>query len=247
MTQPSDRARTTIGVGERVRITFSLGEADWTLAGEGFLSAPSGQTIVYRAPSTAQTVTLTATGGGCTATKQLTIIAPTGVRMRRIDTLHRQNQILIGMHTEIFIQPDTVNFHAIEVREVDVGLAATGVFATMAGNGHINNPPSGEGSAVGALTTVRAGFGTKIDGIDNCILGWLNNSPAAGNGRGEWTIPWKYALRGGTFRRFTTVHQVHSCDVAGALRASKARAVATANITDASSGQITIGGVTTVL
>lgn len=247
MTQPPDRARTDIGVGERVRVTFSLGEANWTLAGEGFLSSPTGQTIVYRAPGTAQTVTLTATGGGCTATKTFSIIAPTAVKMRRRDTLHRQNAVLIGMHTDIFVEPDTVNFHAIEIRETDVGLSASGVFASLAGRGHINNPPSGVGSAVGATATVRAGFGTKIDGIDNIILGFLSSPPVAAVGRAEWTIPWHYALRGGTFRRFETVHQVHSCTAAGALRASKARAVATANFADPSSGSITIGGVTTVL
>lgn len=247
MTQPPDRARTDIGVGERVRVTFSLGEADWTLAGDGFLSSPTGQTIVYRAPSRAQTVTLTATGGGCTATKTFNIIAPNAVRMRRRDTLHRLNTVSIGMHTDIFILPDTVNFHAIDIREVDAALAASGVFAPLAGRGHIRNPPSGVGSAVSALTTVTPGFGTKIDGIDNIILGFLVTPPAAAVGRGEWTIPWEYALHGGTFRRFHTVHQVHSCDAAGNLRASKARAVATATFGTASSGSITIGGVTTVL
>ena len=31
MTQPADRARLNIGVGERVRLTFSLGNANWTI------------------------------------------------------------------------------------------------------------------------------------------------------------------------------------------------------------------------
>lgn len=247
MTQPEPRTRTDIGVGERVRVTFSLGDAHWTLSGEGHLSSEDGATITYRAPSTAQTVTLTATGSGCTATISFNIIAPSDVRMRRRDTLHRLNTVSIGMHTDIFILPDTVNFHAIDIREVDVGLVASGVFAPLAGRGHIRNPPSGVGSAVSATTTWRAGFGTKIDGIDNIILGFLATPPAAAAGRGEWTIPWQYALHGGTFRRFATVHQVHTCDAAGNLRASKARAVATATFATASSGSITIGGVTTVL
>ncbi len=247
MTQPPDRARRDIGVGERVRVTFSLGEANWTLAGDGFLSSPTGQTIIYRAPSRAQDVTLTATGGGCTANITFHIIAPSEVRMRRRDVLHRVNTVSIGMHTDIFILPDTVNFHAIDIQETDIGLVASGVFGPLNGRGHIRNPPSGVGSAVPATTTWRQDFGTKIDGIDTCILGFLANPPAAAAGRGEWSIPWSYALHGGTFRRFTTVHQVHSCTAAGNLRASKARAVATATVATASSGSVTLGGVTTVL
>jgi hypothetical protein len=234
-------------VGERVNVTFSLGEATWTLSGEGHLSADTGTTITYRAPSTKQTVTLTATGGGCTATISFNIIAPTGVRMRRRDILHRLNTVTIGMHTDIFILPDTVNFHAIDIREVDVGLVATGVYASLNGRGHINNTPSGVGSPASATTTWVKDFGTKIDGIDTIILGFLASPPAAAVGRGEWTIPWQYALHGGTFRRFTTVHQVHTCDAAGNLSASKARAVANSTFGAASSGSVTIGGVTTVL
>jgi hypothetical protein len=246
MTQPPNRARLDIGVGERVRVTFSLGEANWTLAGEGFLSSDTGATITYRAPSTAQTVTLTATGGGCTQTISFNIIAPTGVKMRRLDILHRQNTVSIGMHTDIFILPDTVNFHAIDVREVDAPLVASGVFAPLAGSGHIHQPPSGVGSAVSATTTWRAGFGTRIDAQDSIVLGFLRNPPAAAVGRGEWTIPWQYALHGGTFRRFATVHQVHTCDAAGNLKATKAHAEAPATVGTASSGSVTIGGVTTV-
>ncbi|MDD2734874.1 MAG: hypothetical protein PHF56_13110 [Desulfuromonadaceae bacterium] len=247
MTQPPDRTRTSIGVGERVSVTFSLGDAAWTLAGEGFLSSPTGQTIIYRAPSQAQTVTLTATGGGCTATKSFTIIAPTSVKMRTRDTLHHHDSVTIGLHTDIYILPDTVNFHAIDVREVDVALVSSGVFAPLAGGGHIRNPPSGVGSAVAATSTVRSGFGTKIDAVDTILLGFLGALPLAAVGRGQWTIPWQYALRGGTFRNFDTVRQVHTCDAIGNLRASKAHAVATATYATPSSGSITRGGVTTVL
>ncbi len=252
MTQPSNRARTDIGVGERVRVTFSLGEANWTLAGQGHLSSNTGATIVYRAPSTAETVTLTATGGGCTASITFNIIAPTGVKMRRRDTLHRVNCVLIGMHTDIFIAPDTVNFHAIDIRELDSALAASGVFAPNAGRGHISGvvPPGGPGGAASATPAVRPGFGTKIDGIDTIILGFLSAppaGPAAAAGRGVWTIPWEYALHGGTFRHFTTLHQIQTCTAAGVLAASKAGALATANVTSASSGTVNAGGTTIVL
>jgi hypothetical protein len=233
MTQPANRARTDIGVGERVNVTFSLGEATWSLAGDGFLSSTTGATIVYRAPSRAQSVTLTATGGGCTATITFNIIAPTGVRMERIDTLHQQNKPNIGMHTRIFILPDTVNFHNIQVKELEVNGHASGIYSCKEGAPHGASPDPAD-----ATTTVRAGFGTRIDGDDTIFSGFCAASPNAGVGNSSWAIPWQYALRGGTFRPITTVNQLHSCDAAGALRASKARAVVTANIGDASSGSI---------
>jgi hypothetical protein len=233
MTQPANRARTDIGVGERVNVTFSLGEATWSLAGDGFLSSTSGATIVYRAPSRAQSVTLTATGSGCTATITFNIIAPTGVRMERIDVLHQQNKPNIGMHTKIYILPDTVNFHQIQIKELDVNGVASGIYSCKSGVGHSPGPDPTD-----LLTTVRAGFGTRVDGDDTVFSGYCAASPNAGVGSSSWAIPWHYALRGGTFRKFTTVNQVHTCDVAGALRASKARAVATASIGDATSGSV---------
>lgn len=233
MTQPANRARRDLGVGERVRLTFSLGEANWTLEGDGQLSSQTGSTIVYRAPSQAQTVRVTATGGGCTATINFNIIAPIGVRMTRRDTLHQQNRPNIGMHTRIYILPDTVNFHRIEIRERDVGAVASGIYACKAGVGH--NPGA---NPVPATRTVRVGYGTRIDAQDTVFSGYCPASPNAGVGRSSFAIPWQYRVVGGTFRRFATVNQVHTCTAAGALRARKARAVARANFGDASQGSI---------
>jgi len=154
------------------------------------------------------------------------------VRMEKIDTLHQQNFPNIGMHTKVYILPDTVNFHNIEILEKDVNAVGSGIYSCKTGVGH--NPSA---SRAGMLSTVRAGFGTRLDGDDTIFSGYCE-PPTVGVGSYSWAIPWQYALIGGTLRTFTTVNQVHSCDAAGALRASKARAVATANVTDATHGSI---------
>ena len=59
MEEPPDLARTRLGVGERVRVSYSLGSATWTMAGKGSLSSDSGATVTYTAPKKAGSVTLT--------------------------------------------------------------------------------------------------------------------------------------------------------------------------------------------
>lgn len=219
MAQPADRARRIVGVGERVRLTFSLGNANWTSSG-GRLSSNAGTTVVFTAPATPEQVTFTATGGGCTANFSLEVIAPNDVRMRRVDVLHMTNSPSIGMHTQIFFLPDTVNFHRTEFDELEIGATADGVFACKNHGGHSPNP-----NPLPATATVRAGFGTRIDARDQIWSGFCNPSSTMGAGHIHFAIPWRYRVRGsGAFHRFSTVHQRHSSTAAGALRASKAQA-----------------------
>jgi hypothetical protein len=125
MEEPADRARTRMGVGERVRVTYSLGAADWTITGDGELSSPSGATVTYTAPNTAGTVTLTATGAGCSASLSFTIVEPSGVRMIKKFTSaarveHTVNMPDAGMLTNIFFAPTDVNFHRVQSIELEV-------------------------------------------------------------------------------------------------------------------------------
>ena len=230
MTQPADRARRDIGVGERVRLTFSLGNANWRItSGRGTLSSNAGATVVYRAPNTAQPVTISATGGGCTNSITLSIIAPTDVRMTRIATLHETNTHKIGMSTRIFFLPDTVNFHRVEYLEDEVNNRATGVYSCINGTGHFPATTPFPGT-----TRVVAGFGTRIDANDEIRSGFCNFGATRGDGEVAWRIPWRYRVRGGsTFRRFATIRQVCTSAAAGQLRARKARASARANFSQA--------------
>src|SRR5262249_49282106 len=69
--QPGARTRTTIGVGEQVFLTHSPGGATWTTTA-GTVSPGTGTIVIFTAPDTAQTVTVT----GGAATIAFTVISP---------------------------------------------------------------------------------------------------------------------------------------------------------------------------
>jgi hypothetical protein len=229
MTQPPDRARRNIGVGERVRLTFSLGEANWEVTrGHGALSSSTGTMIVYRAPPTAQDVTVTATGGGCTAVIDLTIVAPTRVRLTLIQVLHERHTNKIGMNARIYFGPDTVNFHRVEYMEDDVNSTASGVY------GCNNNTPHFPALAPHPATTrVVADLGTRIDADDEVTSGFCNFGRNMGDGQIRWNIPWKYRVQGASqYHRIQVVPQICTSAADGTLRARKAGATARANYGD---------------
>ena len=231
MEEPPDRARTRMAVGERVRVTYSLGAADWTIAGEGELSATNGATVTYTAPNTGGDVTLTATGGGCSAMISFTIVEPTSVRMiKRFNSptrvRHTQNMPNIGMLANIFLAPTDVNFHRVEWKELEVEFAATGVYLCNrpGGNGHSPNP-----NPLGMTTHVQHGMGTAAAAFDNIYSGHCGAPwTAPQTGTMEYPIPWRWRVKGAAaFRVLTTVHQRFTVDAAGLCTATKAGAIAT--------------------
>ncbi|MDD5295538.1 MAG: hypothetical protein PHU46_01390 [Rhodocyclaceae bacterium] len=236
MTQPPNRARTRLGVGERVRVTYSLGAATWTKAGDGNLSSASGATITFTAPNAAGTTTLTATGGGCSATIAFTIVAPGSVHMTRLhphQVEHNQTYANVGMLTNIFLAPDDVNFYRVQFLELEIACTADGVYACQNGHGHGPNP-----NGLGATTQVVSGKGTKMDANDHVYSGccptpcapWV----APQTGREHFAIPWQWRVgAAGAWHTLTTVHQRVHCDATGGLTASKAGAVAHAQVGDA--------------
>jgi len=235
MTQPANRARTRLGVGERVRLTYSLGAATWELAGGGAMSSASGATITFTAPRDSGAATLTATGSGCSASISFTIVAPDSVHMTRLHPAqaeHTQTFPDIGMLTNIYLGPDDVNFHRVEFLEGEIGCSANGVYACLNGDGHGPNP-----NGLPATTRVVAGKGTKMDASDHIYSGHCGNPWAAPQtGREHFAIPWKWRVgSAGGWHRLTTVdHRIH-CEATGRLTARKAGASAHAQVADATS------------
>ena len=220
MTEPPDRTRTTVGVGERTTLTYSLGDATWTCsAGDRYLSSTSGASVVFRAtPLPNASVTITATGGGCSATITFTVIPPNQVRMLPYERLHQQNTHKVGMHTNIFFKPDTVNFHRVEYLEDEVMCNANGVYACINNTGHGPNA-----NPLPATTHVAHGYGTQIDAFDEIKSGYCNFGTTQGDGHIQWDIPWRYRVRGYTdYHRFDLVHQICTSATSGRLTASKA-------------------------
>jgi hypothetical protein len=235
MTEPANRARTRLGVGERVRVTFSLGSATWTLTGRGRLSSTNGATITYTAPAVSGDVTLTATGSGCNATISFTIVVPDSVHMTRHhpgQVEHTQTFPDIGMLTRIFLGPDDVNFYRVQFLELEIACTATGVHSCHNGSGHFPNA-----NGLGATTHVVAGRGTRMNAVDHVYSGHCGNPWAAPQvGRMHWPIPWRYRVgNGGAWHRLTRVHQRIRCEATGRLTATKAGASAHAQAGDATS------------
>jgi len=232
MTEPPDRTRTDIGVGERVTLTYSLGDATWTKSSvQGGLSSDSGASIVFRAPSTPQTVTITATGSGCSATKVFTIIKPIEARMIAKDTLHNANTTTIGMHTDIYLAPFNVNFHWVEDMEDEVMAHADGVYACNDNTGH------GPKTTPSTYTThVRRGYGTHGDDQDTVTSGYCNGGTTQGDGTERLRIPNRWRVRGtNDWYNYLPANQACTSTAAGDLTASKAGAVARSTFATAGS------------
>lgn len=222
---PANRARTTIGVGERIKLTYSLGSAAWTTSG-GTLSSASGVSVIIDAPDRAATLTITATGGGCSVTITLTVIEPTGVLMTRAtgtNVWHVNAVPSVGIRTAIYLQPDTVSFKFVEICEDDCGGLVTGYFVGTPLDG-VRHGTHGAGTWVPVSDAV-AGKGSEVIGNDTAQSGSCAFGTPYASGTFDWPIPWMYRVgAAGAQNTFTTVHQRFTIDAAGGMTVSKAGA-----------------------
>src|SRR5713101_5209824 len=195
-TQPADRARTKIGVGEEVHLTFSLGSAAWTAPGAS-LSSNSGSTVTLTAPERAASITVSATGSGCTAHLTFQVVEPSGARRKQkpgTNLKHKLNRPSIGIKTDLYVLPDDVCFYNIEYRELDVTAVTSGVYdgPPLKGSGHHPNP--------GFLTfsmTVEPGYGTKVNsGGDQAFSGDTGTPPPFAPGSISFDIPYVFRVAG---------------------------------------------------
>jgi hypothetical protein len=196
---PGTRARTTIGVGEEVKLTHSTGSVTWATTA-GILSASTGAAVTLTAPDTAQTVTVT----GGTEALNFTVIAPTGVRQDPVgpNVKHTQNRPDSGIRTKIFLLPDTVNFYNIQYHEVDVAAVCTGVYSPFNGVSHDPHP-----ATLTLSTNVVPGKGTEANAVDQIYSGDPGTPPPFAPGDITFQIPYEYKVGAGPFRQFSIVTQ----------------------------------------
>jgi hypothetical protein len=212
-------------VGEEVALTFSEGNANWSVSGNGRLSVlqgGAGSSVSYFAPDTASTDTITAKGAGCTAEITFTIVPPSSVHQVRVTAVeHSQGFPDIGMRTEIYLGPDNVSFYNTQFHELEVGAAASGVYSCLNGSGHHPNP-----NPLPATTTVTGGLGTKMAAQDHCYSGHCGKPGFFTNsGSEQFDIPWEYQVgSSGKFYPIATATQLSTCLPSGALSISKAGA-----------------------
>lgn len=131
---PTNRERRTIGVGEVVRVYVPqtpggghgqvIGGVHWEESGA---LASSGSGVApyfgFQAPAEEGTVTVKATLNGCTRTIAFKVIKPTKLNYTKISgtTVHYLGERQIRYEMSLDLDPDTVSFYNVELREVAGG------------------------------------------------------------------------------------------------------------------------------
>ena len=220
----SSHNRTTVGVGEHVTFTAPGGQAGAWTASAGRATTGSGTTFRWIAPSQPTDATITF-GGGTSVTMR--VIAPTGVRFRRIrnlNSIYAPNQAGAAMGLEIDILPHAVSFGAIYFKELGSGSDGaahdvTGYFATSFGAAQLRHDASPQWTDI--LDTNRTNTGANIGDTAGVRPGtyvqpWSNGGYA-------WHIPYAYRVQGesGEGHRFTTVTQTFRIRADGTVTVSK--------------------------
>jgi hypothetical protein len=230
---PSDRTRTTVGVGEVVKLTFSGASATWSLEGDGGTLVPSGKTATYTASlhDAIETVHAVDTMTHATAELTFTVIEPSGLLFVRVPgspsfIYHHQGWPDIGYAAEVYVQPDTVNFDAIRVREEDATYSADGYYHWEDGKSHEPWPqPMG-------FSELVPGKGWLLADKDDVYSGWQPEPKLPGHE--TVAIPWSYTKKGngsaGPFTVFKTVTQYCEYKANGTLYAEKGQSNLTLSI-----------------
>jgi outer membrane protein OmpA-like peptidoglycan-associated protein len=224
------RSNSRFGVGEIVDLDFfsipprpaaDFGGLRWAIAsGGGALSAVTNTgTATYTAPGRADTVTLElriaagATAGTVAATRVITIVEPSGVRMTRIGTgvpsfasFTPPTTIPVGswgagFTANVFVDPRDVSFRGVEFGEGTVASVITGTFfAPFAGIHGVNTfglAPGGN-SVTGTLLGLPDGIFSGSRGPVATVLG----ASVCGTSDFLWAIPWEFRVPGGARTRF---------------------------------------------
>ena len=219
-TVPSNRSRTTRGVGEQVTVNsnFSSSPVTWSItSGNGTLSSGSVTSVTFTAPDRAGNTTVKGTKGSKSATITFTTIEPSGVTMERLMTLptfHISGLPSAGFIALVYITPSNVSFENIQVREKSVnGVAINGLSCH-------NGLPHNLGPWVN-VNEVVAGKGSKQEGGDLAKFGFSCGTPHQ-NGTFTFNIPMEFRVGTGTPKTFTTQTQQGQLTSTGKFTTSKA-------------------------
>jgi hypothetical protein len=231
-TVPTDRARRTVGVGEEVTLTVAPGPATWT-ATAGSVSPSSGTTVTFRAPDRAGSATVTAAGSGCTCQITFTVIEPSGLRMvRESNVRHAQGHPDCGFLARPNVQPDTVSFHNIEIRELNSQFTGQGYYQPF--NGASHQPSTQTASAWFTVGQCSAGSGSPASCLDQVYSGYTNG--AVCEGLMTAPITWEFRVGTGSSKAMPAFEQRHAVTGAGDCTTSKGGASETTHLNDPTSG-----------
>jgi hypothetical protein len=201
-TQPADRTRTRVGIGEEVRLsTDPSTTVTWTIVGDngdmGVLSTASGATTTYTACDRGKSVTVRAASAcGHVETVALTVVQLAGGTLESPTDISSITPptIRVGFTAVPTAQPADVSFLNCEMREGTCPAAATGVFAGQNGDVH---PDTGTFVSFSATVDAKGTALSTRDTISTTMA--ISTFPTGGttDGRFHWPIPWRAQVRGG--------------------------------------------------
>jgi len=215
-TARANRARTRIGVAERVTLTVSPSDSvTWSVAGGGTLSSTSGASVTYTAPDRAATPTITATVGAATCTISFEVVEPNGAyQVQHGTTFHNNGTASAGFAGITYLEPRDVSFEYIEINEGNCPATATGCYS------HWNNMTHPAWPAWASVGGGSNATGSVVEGPnhdpdctywDYVYSGDVNSPYTAGEF--TWPIPWEFRVNGGAAKQFTTLRQHAECTV----------------------------------
>lgn len=122
-TDPADRTRTKVGVGENVQLTLhpsTLGPVTWSITGNGTLSAMNGNPVTFTAHDRASVPTITATYGSGSCDVTFNVVEPTSeiAAKKSEDTFPAGTQGAGMFLSPITVCPTDVSFANVEILEV---------------------------------------------------------------------------------------------------------------------------------
>ncbi len=214
-TAPSNRARTTIGVGESVTLTLSPAPSDsitWSLtAGNGSLSRDTGNPVTYRTCERADNPTIRATHAGHYHSISLTVIQPSSVLYENTQYLlgwcpPRDAGIGLDYHANVYYGPASVNFYGMQTYEGYADPVRTGFFLGISCPQHNQNGPH-------QVSGYVAGKGSQLAYWDD--IGWSIPNQTFSNGTVTWPIMQYFGVYGGEQCAIEMANQTVTLQVSG--------------------------------
>ena len=205
-TARTNRARTRVGVGERVVLTVNPGGGTWTITGAGTLNSKSGTSVTLTAGDRVGKASIEAKAGGCTCTIEFEVVEPSGAYQKQDGaTIHHPGKCNAGFRGVTHLIPKDVSFEYIEVNEGEVDSSATGSFKD-AGWDKLKHPMWSSWATVGGGSDAKGSLveGPNHDGGVYYDFIHSGDLPAGCRaGEFDWNIPWLFRVSGGTEKRFT--------------------------------------------
>jgi hypothetical protein len=231
-----NRARTKVGVGEEVSVTFSLGAAEWTVSGGGSMYPSSGATVTFRAGDSNATATVTATGSGCTSTITFTVVEPDSVGMVHApghDLRHTNGQPDCGFLGQPYLRPNDVSFEGVEIRELNSAGVGTGYYRRQGFNGAKHQPASQDFSDWYTVRPCEPGEGSPGNCLDQIYSGYTGYDAEVGTM--VFPITWQFRVGALDAKSMPNFEQRAHVDSDGRCTISKGGNTETNEMADATS------------